>query len=134
MFAIDIESVNGGIYRSRESATTIPAARRIIREGLRGLSCYHQAWIADATTGRRVQRGVRGHRGGWTFLPVEGKTREELETAIVRDMGFEDAATALTLVDAHGEYPYTRTDAYGPLHWRARRYDDGTYALDKIPA
>ena len=44
-------------------------------------------------------------------------------------VGYEDAGTAMSLVDEHGEHPYTRTDAYGPLHWRARRYDDGTYAV-----
>lgn len=133
MFTIDIESVNGGIYRSREQAATLPAARRIIREGLRGLDCYCQAFIADADSGRRVQRGTRGSRSGWEFWPVTGITRAGLETALVKALGYEDGEHALTVTDEHGEFRFTRTDDYGPLHWRARRYEDGTCALDKIP-
>jgi hypothetical protein len=133
MFTIDYESVNGGIYRSREQAATLPAARRLVRESMRGLSCYHLVFIADVTSGRRIQYGGRWHQGGWSFWPVPDKTREELETALVRAMGFEDGHHALAVTDEAGEFRFTRTDAYGPLQWRARRYEDGTYALDKIP-
>lgn len=134
MFTIDIESVNGGIYRSRETAATLPAARRLVREGLRGLDCYHLAFIADAESGRRVLYGGRGGRSGWTFWPVPARTREELASALVRALGFEDGYHALAMAAIHGEFRFTRTDSYGPLHWRVRRYDDGTWALDKIPA
>ena len=64
---------------------------------------------------------------------MASKTREELEAALVKALGFEDGHNALTVTDEHGEFQFTRTDDYGPLHWRARRYEDGTYALDKIP-
>lgn len=136
MFTIDYESVNGGIYRSREQAGTITAARRIVREGLRGLSCYHLAFIADAETGRRVEYGSRGSNrraGSWAWTTVVPLTRDETRARLVRMLGFEDAARALIVADAYGEHQFTRHDAYGPLHWRVRRYADGAYALDKIP-
>ena len=135
MFTIDTESVNGGIYRSREQAATLRDARRIVREGLRGLSCFYQVFIADADTGRRVQRGVRERRGGWSWYPVKGITREELREQLSRLTNPDKATVIADLLAADwDEYKFTRTDDYGPLRWRARRYEDGTYALDKIPA
>ena len=134
MFTIDYESVNGGIYRNRGQAATITAAQRIAREGLRGLDCYHLVFIADAATGRQVCYGERGRRGGWTFYPVTPLSREDLHHRLTGFYDHEDASDVLDRVDTLGEYQFTRTDDYGPLHWRARRYGDGTYALDKIPA
>lgn len=137
MFTIDYESVNGGIYRSRETADTLKAAHRLVRDSLRGLDCYHLAFIADAATGRRVEYGSRGsnrNAGSWRFKPVEPLTREQMSVSLARTHGTGVAYNILLVVDGTGEYQFTRTDDYGPLHWRARRYGDGTYALDKIPA
>jgi len=62
-------------------------------------------------------------------------TRTEMKSSLTRSLGSGFAALhVLAILGHHGEYKFTRTDAYGVLHWRARRYEDGTYALDKIPA
>jgi hypothetical protein len=135
MYTVDYESVNGGIYAMGAGRTfaSVTAAQAAIRREMKGLSCFWQAFIADET-GRRVVRGARrkGSRG-WEFCDVDPMTRVQLHDALVPFVGYEDTAHALATIEECGEFSFDRHDAYGTLHYRARYYGNGAYALDKIP-